>query len=159
MYINFVNKQVQAMKKIFILLALSVCFLAGANAQKEQANWNAADYYTYDTTTFFLNIAPGIRWVYFDISTLSADDAVLHVGNGGWDMESVGNLTWTSGGAAEDSVVLSTTTYAVTIRRSNGTRYTNSRVYLWFEEGIPSSYLGVTIRWNSVTSGRIKVYY
>ena len=147
------------MKKIVILLALSICFIAGANAQKEQANWNAANYYAYDTTTFFLTAPTSTKWVYFDFSSLNANDAVLWVGNGGWDMESVGNLWWTSSAGEADSVVLNVTTKAHTIRRSDGTRYTNSREYWWFEDGIPTGYIGVTIKWNSVTSGRIKVYF
>jgi len=157
MSINFANKHNKTMKKAFILFALSVFFFAGANAQKEQANWNAANYYAYDTTTFILGAAKGVKSLYADITTLNANDAVMKIGIAPWDGQSAGDLSWTSGTTTADSVILSTTTFAKTIRKSDGTRYTTSRVYFWFPDGIPSDYIGVTITWNSVTSGRIKM--
>lgn len=159
MITNFANKQARTMKKIVILLALTSFFVVGAYAQREQANWNAANYYAYDTTTFFLGSAKGVQWVSVDFSTLNADDAVLKIGGAEYELDGRGDMMWTS--ATADSVILDTSSsvYTQTTRKSDGTRYTASRVNFWFSDGFPTSYIAITIVWNSVTSGRVKVRF
>ena len=159
MNINFASKHNKTMKKVLILLALPILFIAGANAQREQANWNAASYYAYDTTTFILGAAKGVKFIYADFTTLDANDAILEIGAAGADMEGCANLAWTGSTVSPDSVVLDSAAHTKTIRMDDGTRYTTTRAYFWFENGIPSDFIAITIRWGSVTSGRLKLYF
>ena len=145
------------MKRVLFFVALLVVAMQAKS--QEQANWNVANYYAYDTTTFFLGAAKDVKWITVDFTSVDADDIVLFVGMRDKDGQGVGNLFWDGSTSNPDSVILNRTTYARTIRTSAGTRYTTSRVYFWFSDGLPDDYLSFTFVWGSAQSGRIKVYY
>jgi hypothetical protein len=159
---KFVTNKNVDMKKIIVLGLFMLCAL-GVKAQTQrigdiEANWSAATYYAYDTTTFILNVAQDVNAIIVDYSDLNADDAVLKIGladaYGVW----AGDLQW-SGSTSADSVILDATTNAKTIRKSDGTRYTVARQSFITDKDWPGGYVAFTIVWNSVTSGRIKIYY
>ena len=146
------------MKRVLFIATLLVAMFR-ANAQEPQANWNIATYKDYDSTTFFLGAAKGEQWITVDFATASSDDIVMFVGVRDKDGQGAGNLFWQGSTSNPDSVILNKTTHTNKIRTSNGTRYSTTRVYLWFPDGIPDDYLAFTFVWNTAATGRIKVYY
>lgn len=142
------------MKRIIFLLVLGVIAIA-SKAQKLQASYNAASYYAYDSTTFFLGVHDDVAFIVVDFTDLNADDAVLSLGGATDDFERAINFTLTS----SDTINLDATSYMKTIRRSDGTRYTRAYRGFKYTFSHPSSYMAITIVWNSVTSGRVKLYF
>ena len=147
------------MRQLFIIAILAIASLQ-ISAQSLRGSYNAANYYAYDTTTFYLGAAKDVKWVYVDFTTLDADDAVLKIGGGGSDAKSQGFLKWLNNSTTEtDSLIMDVSANSHTLRNSSGTRYTTSRAHFWFKYGIPSNFVTITVYWNSVTSGRLDIYY
>ena len=146
------------MKRITVLFAL-ICLFVGAFAQQQPlTNVNAATYYALDTTTFFVQVNKAATHVWVDYTTLNADDAVLFLGIASVnDVLGHGDFNW-SGGSTPDSLVLNVTANTRTQKLSTGVRSSTARHYWRFDDGIKTNMLAVTIKWNSVTSGRIKIY-
>lgn len=147
------------MKRVLFIATLLVAMLQ-INAQT-QGDWNIANYVDYDSTTFFLGSARDEQWITVDFSTVNTNDIVMFVGIRDKDGQGVGNLFWQGSVSNPDSVILDKTNPAYThkIRTSAGTRYSTSRVHLWFPDGIPDDFLAFTFVWNTAATGRIKVYY
>ena len=152
------------MKRILILSILLVAALQ-IHAQKLQGSYTAARFASQDTSTFYLGAAKDVKLIYVDYTTLDQDDAELRIGAAGSDMQGWGALTWTAGATTADSLILNATSNIATSKRAsndatyNGVRYTNARAWLWFPDGIPSSFVAITIYWNSVTAGKVDIYF
>ena len=146
------------MKRTLIGL-LVLCFAGILSAQTLQGNYDVSRYVANDTTTFYLGIPKDTKLIYVDYTDLDADDAEMQLGAAGNDLLGWGRLSLTVESTAVDSVILDATNNAATAKNSSGTRSTTSRTYIWFPDGIPSNFLAVTFLWNSVTTGRIKIYF
>jgi len=144
--------------KRYLILAVLAIFAVQAKAQRLQGNYDASRYYAYDSTTFFLGAAKDVKFVYVEFPDLDADDAVLRLGAAGEDLRGAGYLSWT-GTADADTLILDVSANTNVTRKSDGTRVTTVRYYFWFENAVPSNFLAVMITWNSVTEGRIKIYF
>jgi hypothetical protein len=146
------------MKRIIIFAVCMIGIIAQAQVTPTfKADYNAATYQAYDSTTFYLQPTGGAKCVIVEYPTLNANDAVLFVGACLGDGKGHGNLTWL-GTSVPDSVVLNVTTNTVKTRNSAGTRVSTCRTYIWFPDGIPTPMLAFTIKWKSVTTGHIKFY-
>ncbi len=152
------------MKRLVILSALVIASLQ-IQAQKFQASLSAERFSAQDTSTLYLGVAEDVKLIYVDYTNLNADDAVLKVGAAGEDMQGWGGLTWTVGATTTDSLILDATSNSATSKRAsfvatyNGVRYVNSRSWLWFPDGLPSRFVAITILWNSVTTGKVDIYF
>lgn len=147
------------MKRIFFLIVLVAATLQ-INAQRLRGNYNAVDYYAQDSSTFYLGIEPGTRLVYVDFTDFDANDAYIKIGAAGNDAKGWAAISWTSGATTADSVILNVTTATSKDKNAfTGTRTSTAREYFWFSDGVPSSYIAIHVRWVSVTSGRLKVYF
>lgn len=145
------------MKRIFFLSCLAVL----AIQMHAQTYWkdaiNVASYKDYDTTSFIYDISDDVKFICVDFPAVSSDDIVLFVGVPDVDAQGIGNLTWTSGATTADSVILDKTLYTQKIRRKDGTRYETTRIYLYFEEGMPAKRVSFTFVWGTAATGTIKI--
>ena len=146
------------MKRLLVLITATVLTLSGYG-QRLKAEWPASRYCDYDSTTFFLGAALGVKGITIEYTTLDDDDAVMFIGMTDGTGQWMGGLKWTSEATSADSLILDATGDALTIRNSSGTRYTTSKTGLWFHNGLPTDLIAFTIYWNSVTTGTIKIYY
>jgi len=146
------------MKRVLFLAVLAMLVIT-SYGQSLQETYNAATYQGYDSTTFILGTSKGIQMTYVDFTTFNADDAVIRIGATGNDMLGTGNLSWTVNGTSVDSVVMSKTVYLQTLRFKSGSRSHTHRIYFWCSESFPTNFITFTVKWNSVTTGKLEIYY
>lgn len=146
------------MKRIFLLTVLAVLTLQ-IDAQKLRGNYNVAQYYAQDSSTFYLGIEPGTKFIYIDYTDFDTTNAYVKIGAAGNDAKGWGAISWTSGATTADSVILDNTTLTVDKNAFTGTRSSTAREYFWFTDGVPSSYIAIHVRWGNVTTGRLKIYF
>lgn len=146
------------MKRILISI-VALIFMVTTYGQTLKASYNVATYQAYDTTTFILGAAKDVKVMMFEFATVNTDDIVLYIGLPDRDGQGVGNINWNGSTVSPDSVILNKTTYTKKIRKSDGTRYSTTRVYLYWHEGLPMEYLGVTFNWKTAATGKINIYY
>lgn len=147
------------MKHLLILAILLISASAISQTVSWNGNYDASKFYSQDTSTFFLGAAKGVKQVTIDFTDFDDDDAVIKIGSSAADIQGWCGLTFTdAAGSAVDSIICNPTTYSQTTKNAfTGTRSTVSRVYALFPDGLYSDYIAITITWNSVTSGRLKI--
>jgi len=143
------------MKRLLVLAVIAVAALQ-VKAQWD-ANYNVATFKDYDSTTFFLDVSPDRHWMTVDFPTVNTNDIVMFVGVPDADGTGVRNISWDGSTATPDSVILDKTVYTKKMRRSDGTRYSSTRVSLWWADGLPEKKIALTFVWNTAATGRIKV--
>jgi hypothetical protein len=122
-----------------------------------KGNYNIANYVDYDSTTFFLDITKGTKWVVVDFPNLNTHDVTMFVGVPDNDNAGVGNISWDGSTVTPDSVILDSAVYTKKFRKSDGTRITQTRVYIWWTDGYPADRIAFTFVWGTAATGRIKI--
>jgi hypothetical protein len=143
------------MKKTIFFLLLSL-LAVDISAQRLRRTYDAADYYSQDTTTFFINMGSkqDVSLVIMDFTSFNANDAVATIGYGRDDHHAnykidVSGNPYTLNTA--DATLTYTANYATVAYTTNAIVLTDIQ---W-----RGDILAITIVWNSVTDGNLEIWW